>query len=147
MSILPDDDFLDTEFFVPKQINKTLSGTLFADLPDSVRAVIKERVASGWRFYIVDQNRGRCYYNSKTITIPAWAIRRGIEYKTWYVCHEVAHTTTRGDGHGSLFMAELKRICPANCIYFELGYKPRNAAAAGIRKPRAISAANAEGAL
>jgi hypothetical protein len=32
-------------------------------------------------------------------------------------------------------MEWLKRICPAESLHFELEYKPRNAMAAGIRKP------------
>lgn len=34
-------------------------------------------------------------------------------------------------------MEALKSVCPEDCIHYELGYKPRNAAAAGIRVKRA----------
>lgn len=140
-------DDLQEDYFIPKSINASMSGMLFADLPESVRAIAKQLRDSGWKFYIVSQSRGRCYYRSKVITIPDWAIQKGLDYKTWYVSHEMAHTFARGDQHGMIFMSHLKRICPTECQHFELGYKPRNAVAAGIRKPKSLSLANATDAL
>lgn len=119
----------------PKNINIDLAPRLFLNCPDSVKSIGKQLISNGWKFYVVDQNRGRCYYNHKIITIPSWAIHKSVEYKTWYICHEMAHTFTKGDSHGQKFMAKLIEICPENCVHFELEYKPRNAIAAGITSP------------
>jgi len=93
----------------------------------------------GWRVYIVKQNRGRCYYHNKVITIPTWAIndnRPG--YWIYYLCHEMAHAfdVTRSI-HGAGFMQEFKRICPEEFQCYEYRYKPRNANVAGVanKKP------------
>lgn len=53
-------------------------------------------------------------------------------YATWYTAHEMSHCYEPQDGHGDRFMAKLIQLCPENCIHYELGYKPRNAARAGI---------------
>lgn len=131
MNEFDDDSDFDPDYFVPKMIDKTLNVSCLKDLPSSVLVRAKELVASGWRFYFVAQQRGRCYRKAKVITLPSWAMKREIQYRTWYICHEMAHTNTF-DVHGPKFMAELIRICPADCVKFELGYKPRNATAAGI---------------
>lgn len=88
--------------------------------------------AQGWVFYVVDQTRGRCYYQPRIITIPLWATKKSKDYLDWYVSHEIAHTYARGDNHGQKFMSELKRLCPEDSIHYEITYKPRNAIAAGI---------------
>lgn len=95
------------------------------------------------RVYAVDQLRGRAYWNKgnrRIITIPLWAIRRGEEYLEWYVAHEMAHHYAHryncAMGHDRDFMKWLKIICPERSVHHELGYKPRNAAAAGITKPK-----------
>lgn len=111
----------------------------------------------GYRFYVVNQQRGRCYYQDRVITIPLWlwnstelnatlirhlnrmpTDREKLLYRAWYISHEMAHATNyihnkdTLDAHGPNFMEELKAICPENAIHFELGYKPKNALAAGI---------------
>ena len=106
---------------------------LFLDFPP-----MTQLIEEGWTFYAVDQTRGRCRHNTKTITIPCWAFATEQEapgYLLWYLAHECAHAIAGPFAkHGPLFMEALKRICPAHCIHYELGYKPRNAMAAGIRQ-------------
>ena len=93
----------------------------------------------------VRANRGFAHYRARRITVPSWAFSKfpmdadcNIRYLTWYLAHELAHIAnwdefnTLADSHGPNFMRHLKRICPENCVEFELDYKPRNAAAAGI---------------
>lgn len=105
-------------------------------LPESVVATYRSLVHKGWRFYIVTSNRGYCNMLRKEITIPLWALHRGTAYYTWYFCHEMAHAIDCcKHKHGPEFMRILQEICPADCVHFELGYKPRNAQAAGISKP------------
>lgn len=91
---------------------------------------------AGWQIVVVFQQRGRCYYADKTITIPVWAIHNHKKnYWVWYVAHEMSHASLDWriqDNHGPNFMKALKMICPADCIHYELEYKPQNAAQAGI---------------
>jgi len=106
---------------------------LLEGLPVSVISQYKQLIATGWQFWIVNSRRGYCNYTRKEITIPTWAYNRGSKYYTWYFCHEMAHAIDAGKSvHGANFMRVLIEICPADCIEFELGYKPRNAASAGI---------------
>lgn len=89
--------------------------------------------AQGWKFLPVKQTRGRCYFATKTITIPSWAFtRKEPEYLIYYIAHEMAHARKLTKNHGEAFMAEFKSICPQHLWHFELEYKPQNAAAAGI---------------
>lgn len=96
----------------------------------------KELRAQGYKFYVVDQSRGRCYYISKLITIPIWAIKRGISYLTWYIAHEMSHayayTMHKDRGHGPFFQQQLLRICPSEYVHHENGYKPKHLAQAMI---------------
>jgi len=99
----------------------------------------------GWDIYVTDTVRGRCNYNSKNMTVPLWAFKvspdkgaskhlndRG--YTLYYACHEIAHGVAGVKAaHGPAFMDVFMAICPKHLQHFELGYKPRNAAAAGIR--------------
>lgn len=108
-------------------------------LPATVVDTYKSLVRHGWRFWIVNGVRGYCYYNRKEITIPLWAYNKSAEYYTWYFCHEMAHALSPANAnHGPEFMATLIRICPENAIKYELGYKPRNAASAGIGEVKFI---------
>lgn len=124
--------------FTPNKLRPDYLPYFKSDLPESVKTYVRELIGMGWKIYAVDQSRGRCYYSSKVITIPIWAIRKNPGYFTWYVSHECAHAYSYINGtddiHGPNFMEWLKRICPENAIHYELGYKPRNAAAAGIGK-------------
>ena len=128
--------------YTPKKIDRNMTRHLFIDCPESVkvwaRILFQEK---GWRIYVVDQSRGYCAYRAKLITIPSWVIRKcertgDIGEKIWYIAHEMAHAfDTDHSVHGQPFMQWLIRICPAEYIHHELGYKPRNAAAAGIMNP------------
>lgn len=113
-------------------------------LKAEVLPIIKKHCPEAIPPYIViqgvDQTRGRAYLKKGTyekVTVPLWVKEKGIDYAVWYLSHELAHIADwiknrRKLDHGPLFMEQLKRICPPNCIHHELGYKPRNASAAGI---------------
>jgi hypothetical protein len=97
--------------------------------------IIADLKTKGWEFFVVDQSRGRCYYQDRTVTIPKWAFystNKG--YTEYYLCHEIAHCHAPFDNHGPAFMAQFKRLCPIEFQHYELEYKPGNASAAGIKK-------------
>lgn len=103
-----------------------------------LRETYKEIKALGWKLYMVKQQRGRCYYHIKTITIPDWVFRIEAKkpgYSIWYIAHEMAHVKAGLQAHhGPMFMLWLKAICPQEYQQYELGYKARNAASMGITK-------------
>jgi len=117
-------------------INTEIRSLWLQRLAPTVRDTLRELVQEyGWQVYTVDQQRGRCYYNTRVITIPTWAVKQEVThpgYSTWYTAHEMSHCYEPHDGHGDKFMAKLIQLCPDSCIHYELGYKPRNAARAGI---------------
>jgi len=88
-----------------------------------------------WKLYVTDTVRGRCKRHDRTLTVPKWAYNRGHDYFLYYVSHELAHIfcDVPGNYHGPKFMSIFKQICPKNLWHFEIEYKPRAAAAAGIR--------------
>lgn len=120
-----------------RQINSEAIKLMFKDVPESVKVYARELRDAGWKFHAVDQTRGYCDYKYKIITIPTWVIlKRSVQEKTWYIAHELAHAfDVKRSHHGDSFMQMLVRICPADCIHYELGYKPRNAARNGIVQP------------
>ena len=59
-----------------------------------------------------------------------------IDALTYYIANELAHIGWPGNKHDAPFMKRFKSICPEDLWHLELNYKPRNAAAAGIRKPK-----------
>jgi hypothetical protein len=120
--------------FQPKMVWIPGMATMFTDVPESVKDIARKFRADGWKYYAVSQQRGRCYYRPKVITIPQWVIeQKDITKKIWYISHEISHASAGWRAaHGPEFMETLKQICPENSIHHELGYKPRNAAAAGI---------------
>lgn len=90
----------------------------------------------GWRMFVVNQRRGRCFYGRRIVTVPVWTFT-GTQYdngyRAWYLGHEIAHALAGGRAnHGPLFMEQLKLVVPSSWTHHEYGYKPRNAAAAGI---------------
>lgn len=117
-------------------INKDVRAKWLQCLAPTVRDTLRELVNDySWQIFTVNQSRGRCYYNTRIITIPAWAMDKeqtNPGYVTWYTAHEMSHCYEPKDGHGDRFMGKLIEICPENCIHYELGYKPRNAARNGI---------------
>lgn len=98
-------------------------------------SMASELLSTGWRFRVSKGRRGYCYYRTKTITIPKHALRlsRGAGYDEYYLAHEMAHAKAgKAAAHGPAFMACLQSLCPPAYVHYELGYKPRNAKAAGI---------------
>ena len=113
------------------------------DLTDALGFVLetwKIELPFGWRLYVTDTVRGRTRYDRKDITVPKWAFNTDkIGYEIYYACHEIAHILApakKGNHHGAEFMAAFKKICPVEFQHYELGYKPRLAKAAGIRRPK-----------
>ncbi len=142
IELLNDDDI--PPGFTPYKINNEWVKHIASSSPESVKEYGRKLIRdNGWRIYAVDQNRGYCYYRPKVITIPVWVIKRGGTELCWYFSHEMAHAYNfmngTCDNHGPNFMEWLIRICPENALEHELGYNPRNAAAAGIGKPKPIT--------
>lgn len=93
------------------------------------------------RVAVTDTIRGRAFPPDLRMAIPFHAYFSHEDgYFHYYVAHELAHITTwnkyrlNAKPHGQEFMAELKRLCPPEYLHYEAGYKPRNAAKAGITK-------------
>jgi hypothetical protein len=104
--------------------------------------------------YVTSSQRGRAYNawqfpgsDPRFVTVPLWAWKPGDDgcyiherdpdYGIYYLAHEIAHhlaPAKKGDVHGPAFMAAFKAVCPKELWHHETGYKPRNAAAAGIAK-------------
>lgn len=134
-----DEELLADGFFIPKCVDYSASQDIFKDCTEVMKKVAIRLRNDGWTFYAVNQQRGRCYYKGRVITIPVWAMVRSIRYKQWYVSHEMAHAVAGSKAnHGPDFMAALRRICPESAIHHELSYKPRNATSAGIVHPNAL---------
>lgn len=114
------------------KINWALSLEMFDMMKEDIKPHYQIASKLGWKFWVVNSVRGYCIYAKKEITIPTWAIERGIDYYNYYLAHELAHIFVQDEAHGQKFMAEFKRICPPDLQHFELEYKPRNAAIAGI---------------
>jgi hypothetical protein len=101
-------------------------------------------VPEGYTIWMTDTRRGRCSYGPKTITVPLWTLGGppsgggDARYVQYYLAHECAHAVTFEDtrqrGHGVAFMANFMSLCPNDLRHYELDYKPRLAAAAGISK-------------
>lgn len=53
--------------------------------------------------YVRPVYRGHAYYRTGRITIPDWALEKGIEYAYSYVIHEVCHFLTIGEHHNKKF--------------------------------------------
>jgi len=124
--------------FRPNSIVSMSLPDLFSGVPESVKNHARKLIADDWRFYCVSQNHGRCYASFRVITIPAWAVKKDAGYKTWYISHEIAHALDHclhNHGHEFMEWLRLKVVCPIESLHYELTYKPRNAAAAGIVDP------------
>lgn len=94
----------------------------------------QELLEAGWVFKVSKGRSGYCYCTRKVITIPVHALlspRHG--YDEYYLAHEIAHAKAgKAAAHGPEFMDWLKYLCEPEFLHYELGYKPRNAKAAGI---------------
>jgi len=98
-----------------------------------IKGYMDNLITAKWQFIAVEQQRGVCYYGHKVITIPMYAIRKGIDHTTYYLAHEMAHAYAGYKAnHGPLFMEWLAKICPIEWQYMEYEYKPRHAANAGL---------------
>lgn len=97
--------------------------------------VAQELIAARWTFKVSRGRRGFCYWVSRSITIPTHAlVSEQPGYAEYYLAHEMAHAKAgKKAAHGPEFMDWLKRLCPPEFVHYELGYKPRNAKAAGIK--------------
>lgn len=104
----------------------------------------------GYQIYMCAQKHGWVCFEDKNLVIPEWSYCKPEtgnnvkklnatsanlkEFWVYYLAHELAHAVS-GDGtHGPQFMYRFKIICPIELQFFELGYKPRNAKAAGITR-------------
>ena len=120
----------------PKSINPV--ATLYLHYAAQNHPTIATQMAAlknlGWNFYVVSQRRGYCYYNAHVITVPLWAYNhKDPEYQIYYLAHEMAHAIAgEHANHGPSFMAAFISLCPAHLLKYEIEYKPRNAAKAGI---------------
>lgn len=115
-----------------RKVNDKLTSNFDKFVPDTALSFYNACEAIGWSFAIVHQTRGHCYYSSKTVTVPAWAMLKGREYYHWYIAHELAHIKAPSGNHDATFMQALKELCPAESLKHELSYKPREAFKAGI---------------
>lgn len=98
-----------------------------------------------WDIYCCDVKRGFCKPESKVITIPLWTTGESPNHGTpndlwgksmvwvYYIAHELAHAVADTVKHGPEFYEAFRRLCPEELQHYELGYKPRNAKAAGIK--------------
>lgn len=93
---------------------------------------LHELESEGYKFYVVDQNRGYCDNHKRWITIPLWVLRKPYGYWVQCVAHELAHTVQTY--HDAAFMREMQRLCPPEFWHFELEYKPEAARSVGIAK-------------
>lgn len=121
---------------LPANINRTATLYLHyhAQNYPHIAPYMNSLKASGWQFYVVKHNRGRCYPFAKVITVPIWAYdHTDKEYRIWYLAHEMAHAAVAPEmNHGDRFMQALIELCPAHLLKYEIEYKPRNAKRNGI---------------
>lgn len=95
-------------------------------------------IPEGFVLFGTRTNRGRCHPNG-TITVPTWTERRGLGKTLQYLAHELAHGWVHNAGgciryHNKSFMEYMMILCPEEHWHYELDYKPRAAAGAGINK-------------
>ena len=106
---------------------------------DAYGPCLTNYICDEWNIFCVNQKRGKCIPSIKTITIPFWTFCQGDPaYWIYYLAHELAHAITfidnANDIHGPIFMSNFKRLCPVELQHYEYGYKPRNAARAGVAR-------------
>jgi hypothetical protein len=128
----------------PVRIDAALTAELNLRMAERLIAV-----PGGYKLYVTKTRCGRHSHKNKNITVPVWAMEllqrdkeihcNDKEYAIYYACHEIAHimsTESRVHGvmHSPEFYEAFRAICPARLQYFEIGYKPTLAAAAGITR-------------
>lgn len=123
---------------ISTQFTAILKTSVFNSNAPILIAKFIELTSSGWEIFAVDQQRGRCYYLDKVITVPVWAIQSNKKgYWIYYLSHELAHACCGYDAkHGLQFQEKLKEICPEEYQHYELDYKPAFASAAGITQKK-----------
>lgn len=87
--------------------------------------------------YITDTCRGRAHVAEGQFTVPLWAYKRGNDYFTYYVAHEMSHIIAwrknhNGVAHDKHFYEVFKKLCPISCQKYELGYKKRAGVSYGV---------------
>lgn len=130
--------------YSPRKLRPEFNGILFSEVPFSVKAYARELIQNQhWRIYVAEQDTGWCLNSARVIIYPSWLFtssnpkERSLSFRIWYLSHELAHAMDEcKHNHGPEFMHWLKVICPPEAIHHELGYKPRNAKAAGIGQKR-----------
>lgn len=133
-----------TGFRKPARVIAALQSELDAAI-DMLLSDAGVELPADWHCFVTDTRAGRTRrsHTGQTLTVPLWAYRRGAEYFLYYVAHELSHIFRNADGrtwhHDAGFMEWFRRICPAESQHHEIGYKPRAAQAAGIRKPESKS--------
>lgn len=124
--------------FTPNSVNSLQTGILnykLGQIAHPLNNTYMDLLTMGWKFYAVQQSRGRCYQGRKVITIPMFAmLGKKDNFLTWYIAHEMAHAFTAWDAksHGPEFMANLKAICPVEAQHWEMTYQPREAVLARL---------------
>lgn len=126
---------IEFQSFIPKKVDKILTKTLMTGLDPKVASFYEELYYKGWSFYASDFKRasGLCYSSGTILVSVAFLLSASKGQKMWLLSHEMAHAYAGIENqHNQVFMEWLKKICPKECIHYELSYKPRNASKAGI---------------
>jgi hypothetical protein len=89
--------------------------------------------------FVTNTHCGRAYRIQMSISVPLWAYNQGTDYFLYYTAHEISHLYSPERGHNYLFYRRFMKICPKEFQHFELGYKKRNAAQAGITQKEATN--------
>lgn len=123
----------------PRKVNEALTFTI-REIARDLLANSGQQVKPGLGIYCVNQRKGMYWGRKNYITIPAWAMDRGLSYVKYYVAHELSHAVVDYKYpsirvvHGDLFMQTFKIICPVELQYHECRYKPQAAKRNGVAK-------------
>ena len=101
---------------------------------DSLKELIKEIYIG----YVCDIKYGETHYNKQYFTVPLWAHKKGTQYFTYYIAHELSHAFSQMDdymagSHCKNYYKMFKAICPEHLQYLEYKYKPRQAKKYGVK--------------
>lgn len=105
-------------------------------LQDEINAAVLMLNVDGKKMkgFVTNTRCGRTYPLQRIFSVPLWAYKKGTDYFLYYTAHEISHFYASKRGHGRSFYLWFKRICPQEFQHYELEYKKRNAAHAGISK-------------